>query len=70
LFFDTVPTLSAIGPLEHLAPMEDIAASLSSSPPFRANRPLMNRRSTLPGVMRMPKSVFRFLSRQPEADRA
>ncbi|EPE99469.1 M16 family metallopeptidase [Rhizobium grahamii] len=30
LFFDTVPTLSAIGPLEHLAPMEDIAASLSS----------------------------------------
>jgi len=30
LFFDTVPTLSAIGPLEHLAPMEDITASLSS----------------------------------------
>ncbi|OCJ17928.1 peptidase M16 [Rhizobium sp. AC44/96] len=30
LFFDTVPTLSAIGPLEHLAPMEDIAASLSA----------------------------------------
>jgi predicted Zn-dependent peptidase len=29
LFFDTVPTLSAIGPLEQLAPMEDIAASLS-----------------------------------------
>ena len=34
LFFDTVPTLSAIGPLEHLAPMEDIAASLSSSAPM------------------------------------
>ncbi|SEH45627.1 Predicted Zn-dependent peptidase [Rhizobium tibeticum] len=33
LFFDTVPTLSAIGPLEHLAPMEDIAASLSSPAP-------------------------------------
>ncbi len=33
LFFDTVPTLSAIGPLEHLAPMEDIAASLSSPDP-------------------------------------
>ncbi|MDM9626691.1 pitrilysin family protein [Rhizobium sp. S152] len=30
LFFDTVPTLSAIGPLEHLAPMEDIAASLTA----------------------------------------
>ncbi|WP_337266318.1 M16 family metallopeptidase [Oryzifoliimicrobium ureilyticus] len=30
LFFDTAPTLSAIGPLQHLAPMEDIAASLSS----------------------------------------
>ncbi|PDV88682.1 peptidase M16 [Rhizobium sp. H4] len=29
LFFDTVPTLSAIGPLEQLAPMEDIKASLS-----------------------------------------
>ncbi|TCL75950.1 pitrilysin family protein [Rhizobium sp. BK251] len=29
LFFDTVPTLSAIGPLEQLAPMEDITASLS-----------------------------------------
>jgi predicted Zn-dependent peptidase len=29
LFFDTVPTLSAIGPLEQLAPMEDIVASLS-----------------------------------------
>ena len=29
LFYDTVPTLSAIGPLEQLAPMEDITASLS-----------------------------------------
>jgi predicted Zn-dependent peptidase len=29
LFFDTVPTLSAIGPLEQLAPMEDIVTSLS-----------------------------------------
>ena len=33
LFFDTVPTLSAIGPLEQLAPMEDIAASLSATVP-------------------------------------
>ncbi|ANL71062.1 Zn-dependent peptidase M16 family protein [Rhizobium phaseoli] len=33
LFFDTVPTLSAIGPLEQLAPMEDITASLSVSAP-------------------------------------
>jgi predicted Zn-dependent peptidase len=33
LFFDTVPTLSAIGPLEQLAPMEDIAASLSAHVP-------------------------------------
>jgi predicted Zn-dependent peptidase len=30
LFFDTKPCLSAIGPLEHLAPMSDIAASLSN----------------------------------------
>jgi len=29
LFFDTVPTLSAIGPLEHLAPMADIVHSLT-----------------------------------------
>ena len=29
LFFDTVPTLSAIGPLEQLAPMDEIAAALS-----------------------------------------
>jgi predicted Zn-dependent peptidase len=33
LFFDTVPTLSAIGPLEQLAPMEDIVTSLSSPVP-------------------------------------
>ncbi|MDL2401052.1 M16 family metallopeptidase [Rhizobium mayense] len=33
LFFDTVPTLSAIGPLEQLAPMEDIITSLSSPTP-------------------------------------
>ncbi|MGO4440235.1 M16 family metallopeptidase [Rhizobium sp. RAF56] len=31
LFFDTIPTLSAIGPLEQLAPMEDITASLATS---------------------------------------
>jgi predicted Zn-dependent peptidase len=30
LFFDTVPTLSAVGPIEQLAPMADIAAALSS----------------------------------------
>ncbi|HLP66606.1 MAG TPA: pitrilysin family protein, partial [Rhizobium sp.] len=29
LFFDTVPTLSAIGPLEQLAPMDEIAGALS-----------------------------------------
>lgn len=33
LFFETVPTLSAIGPLEQLAPMEDITASLSAPAP-------------------------------------
>lgn len=33
LFYDTVPTLSAIGPLEQLAPMEDITASLSVPAP-------------------------------------
>ncbi len=33
LFFDTVPTLSAIGPLEQLAPMEDISASLALTAP-------------------------------------
>jgi predicted Zn-dependent peptidase len=33
LFYDTVPTLSAIGPLEQLAPMEDITASLSANTP-------------------------------------
>lgn len=30
LFFDTVPTLSAIGPVEKLAPLSDITAALSS----------------------------------------
>jgi predicted Zn-dependent peptidase len=30
LFFDTVPTLSAVGPIEKLAPMSEIAAALSS----------------------------------------
>jgi predicted Zn-dependent peptidase len=30
LFFDTTPTLSAIGPLEKLAPMDDILGALSS----------------------------------------
>ncbi|APO73867.1 Zn-dependent peptidase M16 family protein [Rhizobium etli 8C-3] len=33
LFFDTVPTLSAIGPLEQLAPTEAIVASLSAPQP-------------------------------------
>jgi len=32
LFFDTVPTLSAIGPLEHLAPMDEISGALSMGP--------------------------------------
>lgn len=31
LFFDTVPTLSAIGPLEHLAPLNDILSSLTTT---------------------------------------
>ncbi|MBB1248603.1 pitrilysin family protein [Rhizobium sp. G21] len=31
LFFDTTPTLSAIGPVEQLAPMEDILQALGSS---------------------------------------
>jgi hypothetical protein len=30
LFFDTVPTLSAIGPVEKLAPMDDILGALSN----------------------------------------
>jgi predicted Zn-dependent peptidase len=30
LFFDTTPTLSAIGPLEKLAPMNDILGALSN----------------------------------------
>ena len=38
LFYDTVPTLSAIGPLEQLAPMEDITASLSVPVPKQASR--------------------------------
>jgi predicted Zn-dependent peptidase len=33
LFFDTIPTLSAIGPVEQLAPMEDISASLALTSP-------------------------------------
>ncbi|CAN7599810.1 pitrilysin family protein [Rhizobium sp. LjRoot30] len=33
LFFDKAPTLSAIGPLEQLAPMQDIIASLSTPAP-------------------------------------
>ncbi|MHB0953070.1 MAG: M16 family metallopeptidase [Allorhizobium sp.] len=32
LFFDTIPTLSAIGPLEHLAPMDEISGALSMGP--------------------------------------
>jgi predicted Zn-dependent peptidase len=32
LFFDTVPTLSAIGPLENLLPLSDITAELSATP--------------------------------------
>ncbi|MGQ3144763.1 M16 family metallopeptidase [Rhizobium oryzihabitans] len=35
LFFDTVPTLSAIGPLEHLPPLSDITAALSAQQPAR-----------------------------------
>lgn len=35
LFFDTVPTLSAIGPLEQLPPLSDIAAALSAQQPAR-----------------------------------
>lgn len=30
LFFDSRPTLSAVGPLDHLAPLDDIVASLST----------------------------------------
>lgn len=33
LFFDTRPTLSAVGPLDHLAPLDDIVASLSTGAP-------------------------------------
>jgi predicted Zn-dependent peptidase len=35
LFFDTVPTLSAIGPLEQLPPLSDITAALSAQQPAR-----------------------------------
>ncbi len=35
LFFDTVPTLSAIGPLEHLPPLSDMTAALSAQQPAR-----------------------------------
>jgi predicted Zn-dependent peptidase len=35
LFFDTVPTLSAIGPLEKLPPLSDITAALSAQQPAR-----------------------------------
>ena len=31
LFFDTTPTLSAVGPIEKLAPMEEIVGSLTST---------------------------------------
>ena len=31
LFFDTVPTMSAVGPIEKLAPISDITAALSTS---------------------------------------
>jgi predicted Zn-dependent peptidase len=30
LFFDTIPTLSAVGPIEQLAPISDISAALAS----------------------------------------
>jgi predicted Zn-dependent peptidase len=33
LFFDTVPTMSAVGPIEQLAPISDISAALSSPEP-------------------------------------
>ncbi|CVI59119.1 M16 family metallopeptidase [Agrobacterium salinitolerans] len=35
LFFETVPTLSAIGPLEHLPPLSDMTAALSAQQPAR-----------------------------------
>ncbi|NTC85502.1 M16 family metallopeptidase [Agrobacterium tumefaciens] len=38
LFFDTVPTLSAIGPLEQLPPLSDITAALSAQQPARIAR--------------------------------
>lgn len=36
LFFDTVPTLSAIGPVDKLAPMNDILGALSNRTSPRA----------------------------------
>lgn len=32
LFFDTVPTLSAIGPVDHLVPLDDIRGALTTQP--------------------------------------
>ncbi|EKF57579.1 MAG: M16 family metallopeptidase [Agrobacterium albertimagni] len=32
LFFDTVPTLSAIGPMDHLVPLDDIKGALTTQP--------------------------------------
>ncbi|MDZ7872801.1 MAG: pitrilysin family protein [Rhizobium sp.] len=32
LFFDTVPTLSAIGPMDHLVPLDDIRGALTTQP--------------------------------------
>lgn len=32
LFFDTVPTLSAIGPMDHLVPLDDIRGALNTQP--------------------------------------
>ena len=40
LFFDTVPTLSAIGPLEQLAPMADITGALSAAGQARPRKAL------------------------------
>ena len=32
LFFDTAPTLSAIGPVEHLVSLDEIAGALTQQP--------------------------------------
>ncbi len=32
LFFDTAPTLSAIGPMDHLVPLDDIRGALTTQP--------------------------------------